>query len=65
MIKRGVDLLIVSPSRLFTVNFNKKTEEVRCCEVCKFPKRLCGIVCKYRKAYYVELLKQKGVIEID
>lgn len=63
MIKRGIDLFIASPSRLCVSVYRKREKDIKCCEVCKFSKRLCGFICKYRKAYYIELLLKKGVMK--
>ena len=53
MIKKGLDLITLSPSKLFRslmaydVDFN-------CCQACTYNRFICKMLCKYRHATYQE-----------
>lgn len=62
MIKKGLDLIKPQPTKVFKVAFLNafKGENVKCCEICKnYFKPFCRLMCKFKKANYVEFLEEK------
>ena len=58
MIKKGIELQIISPSLLFHKRFISGGFAV--CDVCKSRSLfLCHMICKYRQATYEEFEKLK------
>lgn len=54
MIKKGIELQIISPSLLMKESFANRCFSV--CSVCKSGSLfLCHMICKYRQATYEEL----------
>lgn len=53
---KGLDLMMVSPTKLFFADERK----VKCCEVCTSQAMwLCKIMCKYRNALYKDAIKDR------
>ena len=65
MIKKGIELQIISPSLLFKEHFRQIIgKPFSVCSVCKSRSLfLCHMICKYRQATYVEFddFKKGGV----
>ena len=62
MIKRGIELQMISPSLLVKEMFSNK--EFSVCGVCKSKSLfLCHLVCKYRRATFGEFcqIKKDGI----
>ena len=73
LIKKGIELQMISPSALFTKQINKaiweaqtgkKQKDFSMCSVCRNSRNgrwLCRLICKYRSATYAEVVGLKDV----
>ena len=63
MIKKGIELQIISPSLLLKESFSSPVFSV--CSVCKSRSLfLCYMICKFRKATYDEFCEFKKGAEV-
>lgn len=69
MIKKGIELQIISPSQLISVGFGRAFShlppgEFKVCKVCRSGSLwLCHLICKYRSATYNEFCEDKKGIK--